>query len=60
MLVRYLRKRGWVVFWLDEIARKCRGECWLAIYEQERLRDEIKEIEKDLPYALRDADRRQR
>ena len=51
-LARYLKRRGWVVFWLDEPARFCHvtdgkgsakplGElasrgCWLALYESER------------------------
>lgn len=33
LLMRYLRRRGWVVFWLDEEARHCGpGQCWLDIY----------------------------
>lgn len=50
LLARWLKRRGWVVFWLDEPARFCvpsdkdhvirrPGEhqgCWLAIYEAER------------------------
>ena len=37
-LARYLKRRGWVVFWLDEDARHCiaPGHCWLALYESER------------------------
>ena len=49
-LARWLRRRGWVVFWLDEPARSCRlaldgvlgvrvpgphHGCWLALYEQQ-------------------------
>lgn len=47
-MMRYLRKRGWVVFWLDEEARTCpiaqvkhypnqTLDCWLALYESDRL-----------------------
>lgn len=37
MLARFLRKRGWVVFYLDEQARSCAHDhCWLQMYEQER------------------------
>lgn len=32
LLVRYLRRRGWIVFWLDEEARVCRAVCWLRTY----------------------------
>ena len=51
-LARYLKRRGWVVFWLDEQARHCyrpfkedpsnppeplgMRDCWLALYESER------------------------
>ena len=38
LLMRYLRWRGWVVFWLDEPARFCNGECWLRLYESGRKR----------------------
>ncbi len=35
MLTRYLRRRGWVVFWLDVEARSCVSQsCWLNLYEQ--------------------------
>jgi hypothetical protein len=35
MLTRYLRRRGWVVFWLDIQARSCPTEsCWLRLYEE--------------------------
>ena len=33
MLARYLRRRGWVVFYLDEQARECRAECWMRLYQ---------------------------
>lgn len=52
-MMRYLRKRGWVVFYLDEFARKCqKGFCWLSLYETERLKGEVEELSKDLDPAL--------
>lgn len=39
-MMRYLRKRGWVVFYLEERARKCVGEtCWLHLYQDQLKRD---------------------
>lgn len=38
-LVRFLRRRGWIVFWLDKPARKCRHECWLELYLAEENRN---------------------
>ena len=35
LLARYLRKRGWVVFYLDSERRTCKGGCWLTLYESE-------------------------
>jgi len=35
-MARYLEKRGWVVFYLDEHARSCGNNgdgCWLALYQ---------------------------
>jgi hypothetical protein len=39
MMMRFLRGRGWVVFYLEEQHRKCgHGSCWLEIYQvQSRL-----------------------
>jgi len=52
--MRYLRKRGWVVFYLDEFARKCQSDfCWLNLYEQERLKGEVSKLEESLDPALR-------
>ena len=43
LLSKYLRYRGWVVFWLDERGQFCsaevnysigRGVCWLRCYRQ--------------------------
>ena len=41
LAVRYLRKRGWIVFWLDEQAHFCDGglsSCWLSLYLSEQKR----------------------
>ena len=35
IMMRYLRKRNWVVFYLEPKARKCNGICWLKLYEAE-------------------------
>ncbi len=35
IMMRYLRKRGWVVFYLEEKARECKDLCWLKLYAQE-------------------------
>lgn len=36
ILARFLRKRGWVVFYLEKEARSCtEGSCWLKLYEYE-------------------------
>ena len=32
-MMRYLQKRGWVVFYLDEENRHCSACCWLKLYE---------------------------
>ena len=35
IMARFLRKRGWVVFYLDEQARTCNeGTCWLKLYRE--------------------------
>jgi len=32
----YLRRRGWVVFYLEDKHRHCRdGMCWLKLYQSE-------------------------
>ena len=36
LMARFLRPRGWVVFYLDEEQRGCNGECWLKLYESQR------------------------
>ena len=35
MMMRYLQKRGWVVFYLEPKARTCNNICWLKLYETE-------------------------
>lgn len=40
ILMKYLRKRGWVVFWLETKYRKCnKGSCWLKLYEEETTKE---------------------
>ena len=39
ILARYLRRRGWVVFYLEPTIRRCDPKyaaagCWLALYEE--------------------------
>ena len=36
LMANFLRKRGWVVFYLEEKARTCNGECWLKIYQESK------------------------
>ena len=40
MMMRFLRKRGWVVFYLmPEDARTCRdGTCWMKLYQENGIR----------------------
>lgn len=39
MIARYLKRRGWVVFYLEEKYRTCDGEtCWLKLYQSEEKR----------------------
>ena len=33
IMMRYLRKRGWVVFYLEPRNRDCKGICWLKLYD---------------------------
>jgi len=36
IMMRYLRKRGWVVFYLEPESRICKdGFCWLKLYKAE-------------------------
>ncbi len=34
-MARYLRKRGWVAFYLEPMFRECNEMCWLHLYEEE-------------------------
>lgn len=35
LMARYLERRGWVVFYLEEEHRTCLpGLCWLQLYQQ--------------------------
>lgn len=34
IMANYLKRRNWVVFYLEPRSRTCRGSCWLEIYEQ--------------------------
>jgi len=38
IMMRYLQKRGWVVFYLEPKNRICGKDCcWLELYEKEML-----------------------
>jgi len=41
-MMKFLRKRGWVVFYLEEEYRECKQVCWLKLY--------LSEIEKENRY----------
>lgn len=30
----WLRRRGWVCFYLDQSSRECRAVCWLKLYQE--------------------------
>ena len=36
VMARFLIKRGWIVFYLEEEARTCNGVCWLRLYLAEQ------------------------
>lgn len=42
VFARYLQRRGWVVFYLDEDIRTCKDLCWLQLYEEHIAREGIK------------------
>lgn len=50
-LARYLERRGWVVFYLDEEARKCRAVCWMDEYQKHKPIDD-RTIWEKLSYRL--------
>jgi hypothetical protein len=35
IMANFLRKRGWVVFYLEEQLRCCHNDCWLQVYQNE-------------------------
>ena len=36
VMARFLRKRGWIVFYLEEPSRICSdGACWMKLYLEE-------------------------
>ena len=36
IMAKFLQKRGWVVFYLEEKARECKDDfCWLKLYQSE-------------------------
>lgn len=36
-MARFLEKRGWVVFYLEDEFRTCSNDlCWLKLYQQEK------------------------
>ena len=40
VMMRYLKRRGWVVFYLEEGHRKCNNKfCWLSLYNDTEFRD---------------------
>jgi len=41
IMMRYLKKRGWVVFYLPEEHRNCNDFCWLKLSENNK--NEVKE-----------------
>jgi len=36
ILMKYLQKRGWVVFYLPKENRTCNDMCWLKLSEQQK------------------------
>lgn len=39
LMAKFLRKRGWVVFYLEEEHRTCKGQCWIDLYQAEEKRN---------------------
>jgi hypothetical protein len=44
-MARFLERRGWVVFYLEEYARNCpsQGACWLELYQSGRKSGSVKQ-----------------
>lgn len=41
-MARYMRRRGWAVFYLDPSARECRqGWCWMQEYQAQQNRERL-------------------
>lgn len=38
LVAKWLRRKGWVCFYLDEQARHCSASCWLELYQAEEAR----------------------
>jgi len=42
LMARFLRRRGWVAFYLEPEARKCCDDfCWLKLYESEQAKNYV-------------------
>ena len=39
IMANFLRKRGWIVFYLKEEHRECQNMCWLKLYQAEQARN---------------------
>ncbi len=39
LMAKYLKKKGWTVFWLDENIDCKNKHCWLQIYRESEARD---------------------
>jgi hypothetical protein len=60
IMVRYLRKKGWVVFWLDKESRVCNeGTCWLQLYEDAMKYEEENKTSKISLFSLKTKSRPQ-
>ena len=35
IMANYLRRKGWVVFYLESKARTCNNVCWLKLYQSQ-------------------------
>ena len=46
VVARWLERRGWCVFYLEDQARTCNGQgvCWLSLYEQGRKQTKTREL----------------
>lgn len=41
-MMRYLIRRGWVCFYLEEQSRDCRGVCWLQLWKTEEGKPDVR------------------